>query len=415
MDAVKTVVRHHPSKDYDNIAYIHDWIRRARQDYLESGLSDECQIQLGNAFHLIQDGFIASDSMDEHNHLEGRLSRYLPQFTFYGIEPRVLATEREVLDFVRDEVRALEDPEEILTQACRVCLSIAGAVTTARADFELGERAQRLTDEADRLVQQLEEDSREWKDSQPEKALDSYSAYYGEQIRAKHGQWNDTGVGASWLARITGKHTRNRLRHQKEIDGLDRQKAELLERSKAGQQAHLNRLLGLAGQAVLALQGLKDIVDSGYQGQYEFRRQNGKWLGVDVARYKAPEELVSFIAQCEQPLCNVARVLGGIARRLTLSMHPSVLARLEWYPLFTAELAPQGASDGRLAQVVEQTVLMPTTPTVQPHDAVPSQAVAARAMSRITMSNWQVAMLAALAAAVVAVFLCFGALVILVT
>ena len=58
MDAVKTVPRHHPAQDTDNIAYIQHQIRQARQLYLTTGYTDKLLYTLGDAFHLVQDGFI---------------------------------------------------------------------------------------------------------------------------------------------------------------------------------------------------------------------------------------------------------------------------------------------------------------------------------------------------------------------
>jgi hypothetical protein len=151
-----TGIRHHPTKDSDNVTHIQNLTRRARYQYLEARLSLGVQRQLGDIFHLIQDGFISSESMEAHNLIEAEVSRYLEQFTFYGIDAQTLTTQRQVFDLIRGEMRPLESPEQILSAAFNVCLSVASAISSPRGRFELGERANDLIRQAGTLLQAVE-------------------------------------------------------------------------------------------------------------------------------------------------------------------------------------------------------------------------------------------------------------------
>lgn len=99
-DSVRTVPRHHPTRDSNNVSHIQNLTRRARHQYLRTGFSEELQKRLGDIFHLVQDGFISSDSMEEHNILESQVSRHLEQFVFYGVDAQSLTSLAELYDFL---------------------------------------------------------------------------------------------------------------------------------------------------------------------------------------------------------------------------------------------------------------------------------------------------------------------------
>lgn len=413
MDAVKTVPRHHPTNDTHNVGCIQDWTRTARQEYLEAGLSDQCQIQLGNVFHLVQDGFISSQRLEAHNDLEGQVSRHLAQFTFYGIDGESLTTEYEVDDFVRDEVRPLEDPEQILARAFRVCLSIGRAVTSPKADFGPGVRANDLITEAERLIQEAESECNKWMDTDPAKTSKASENYFSVQISEMEAASLEVSDRASVLQRIMGSHRQEARRYKDEIESLRKQKAKVIRDSSARNERRLNGLLELAGQGTLALQELKDFLPAGYQPQYESAQRNARWLGIDTQEFLTPGELESFIARHEDRLCNLAAVLGNIARQLAVSVDLRLLKALDSYPSFRADLSSQTKTEEIPQSVIEQLMLVPVSPTQEPDDVELSVPIAAPVPTSSRLSNWQLAVLGGLGASLLVVFSCLAVLILL--
>jgi len=413
MDAVKTVPRHHPTNDTDNIGCIQDWTRAARQEYLEAGLADWCQIQLGNVFHLVQDGFIAFDTREGHNEVEGRVSRFLEQFPFYGIHGERVTTESQVIDFLRDEIRALEDPEQILARAFRVCLSIGRAVTSPREDFSLGVRANHLMKEALRLIQELETECSNWMQREPAKTLEATEEYFRAQIGAMEAASHEVVDGASIRQRISGSHKVQARRYEGEIAGLEMQKTKLLKDSTARNERRLNELLNVAGRVASALQELRVTLAASYQPQYEFAQRNAWWLGIDTDDFLTPRELESFSVRHEDRLCNLAPVLGIIARQTATWVDPMRLKPLESYPVFRTELSTRAKTQETPQWATEQRVPIQVRPTHERDDVEPGEPLGARAATGVRLGNRQLAVLGGLAAAVLVVFSCLTALILL--
>jgi len=413
MDAVKTVPRHHPTNDTDNISCIRDWTRAARREYLKAGLSDQCQIQLGNVFHLVQDGFISSQRLEAHSDLEGQVSRYLAQFTSYGIDGESMTTEIEVGDFVRDEVRPLEDPEQILARAFRACLSIGRAVTSPKADFVLGVRANDLMTEAERLIQEVETECSKWMDTDPANTSKASENYFSVQIGEMEAASLEVADSASVFQRITRRHKKEARRYQEERENLQKQKAKFIRDSTARNERRLKALLELAGQGASVLRELKEVLAAGYEPQYEFAQRNARWLGIEAQEFLTPRELQSFITSHEDRLCNLAPVLGSIARQAAISVDVMRWRALGSYPVFRTELSPQAKTEEIPQSVTERLMPIRVSPTQKPYDVELSEPIRAPAATTSRLSNWQLAVLGGLAAAVLVVFSCLAALILL--
>lgn len=337
-----TDIRHHPAEDRDNVTQIQILTRRARHQYLETGFSPEFQCRLGDIFHLIQDGFISSDEMDTHNLIEGQVSRCLEQSPFYGIDAKSLTTEAQVFGFLRREVRPLEDAEEILLSAFRVCLSIGKAITSPRGNFKLAQQTHDLIREADGLLQEAEEQARQWK-NETDKFLEPYETYFGSQVSEKEVERERSlaAARASVLRRIISALRQEERRYQQEIQDLEKKKATWLGRSKVAKERQLNRLLEQAAKVASTLQKLKNVLARGYQSRHEFMERNASWLGIDVEEFRTPRELQSIIVDRETRLCAIPLMCGDNARQLGISVEPKFLSALRSYPVFGKEFGPQ--------------------------------------------------------------------------
>ena len=338
-DWPETDIRHHPTEDGDNVTRIQILTRRARHQYLETGFSQELQCRLGDIFHLIQDGFISSDDMGTHNLIEGQVSRWLEQFPFYGIEPTSLTTQAQVFGFLRREVRPLEEPEEILASAFRVCLSTGKAITSPRGRFRLAQQANHLTRTVEELLREVENQVNQWK-SETDKVVDSYETYFSWQVGEKEAERERSrdAAKASVLRRIIRAVKREERRYQQEMRDLEEREGTWFGRSKAAKEARLNRLLEQAAKVALTLRKLKDMLARGYQSQYEFMERNASWLGVDIEEFMAARELESIIAEQEKRLCRVPLACGNNAQKLGVAVKPNVLSELGSYPVFEREL-----------------------------------------------------------------------------
>lgn len=307
-----TDLRHHPSEGRDNVTRIMILTRRARYQYLETGFSQDLQCRLGDIFHLIQDGLISSENMEAHNAIEGQVSLHLEEFPFYGVNPQDLATEAEVFAFLRREVRPFQDGEGILVSAFRLCLSVGKAITSPRPRFKLGEQANHLMVKADSLLREVEEQAKQWK-SETDKLLEQpYEEYFGSQIADKKREHESRRARArsSIVRRIISALRREEQRFQQEIQDLEKTKTDWFERSKAAKEAKKNRLVERATQVASMLQKLKDILGRGYQSRYEYMERNAPWLGIDIAEFRKPGEIESFIVNRERRLCAVRNLLG---------------------------------------------------------------------------------------------------------
>jgi len=334
-----TDVRHHPAEDRDNVRRIQILTRRARHQYLETGFSQEFQCRLGDIFHLIQDGFISSDDMDVHNRIEGLVSRCLEQFPFYGIEATSFTTQPQVFAFLRREVRPLQEAEEILASAFRVCLSIGKATTGPRSRFKLGEQANHLVRKAERLLQQVENQASQWK-SEADGVLEAYESYFDSQVTDKAAERERGRAAAkeSVLRRIIRALRREERRYEQEIQEVERKKATWLGRSRAAKEAHLNRLLEQGRQVASTLHRLKDILARGYESRYAFMERNASWVGIDIEEFRTSGELESIIVDQERRLCTLPLTCGQTARKLGIAIEANVLSELRSYPAFEREL-----------------------------------------------------------------------------
>lgn len=325
-----TDVRHHPTHTTDNVRTIQKLVRRARYQYLQAGFSEELQCQLGNIFHLIQDGFISSDRMEDHNLVEAAVSRRMDQCTFYGIQPDTLSTQTEVFEFIRREVRPIQDAEKILLSSFRACLSLARAVTSPKVDFELGQQANNLIRDVGLLLDEIERDAAAW-EAKADKAFESYETYFAGQVGAAEAELRRLQVdaAASVWRRIKSVLSREDRRHKAKIDSLQRQKTRLLERSKAAKAPELNRLLDRAGQAASLLQRLEGIATERYQSMYDAAAKDAGWQGVNMREFRRLTELKSFSVEHERTLDAVLLPCVRKARDVSIPVESEVLSTFQ--------------------------------------------------------------------------------------
>jgi hypothetical protein len=413
MDAVKTVPRHHPTDTTDNIGCIQDWTQAARQEYLKAGLSAQCQIHLGNVFHLVQDGFISSQEMEAHDDLEGQVSRELAHFPFYGIDGDRLTTKYEVDDFLWREVRPLQDPEQILAGAFRACLSIGRAVTSPRSDFQPGVRANDLITAAERLIQEVESECKRWMDAEPAKTTILGDDYFSVQISEMKAASLEVADRTSVFQRVTGSYRKETGRYESEMEHLQKQKARLLSNSAARNENRLKGLLELAGRGASVLGELKATLGAGYQPQYEFAQRNARWLGICTEDFPTPSELEWLIGMHEERLCSLAPTLGSIARQASISVDPISLKPFDSYPVFRAELGSQARTEETPAWVTEQPEPIRVSPAEKPDDVELSEPGGAPRTTSSPPSRWRLAVLVGLTAAVLVVFSSLAALILL--
>jgi len=233
----------------------------------------------------------------------------------------------------------LEDPEEILASAFRVCLSMGKAITSPRDRFRLGEQTNHLVAETDTLLHKLEEQANQWQ-SETDNLLESYEGYFRQLASDKEAEREQSrdAAKASVLRRIIRAVRREERRYQQEMRDLEEREATWFGRSKAAKEARLNRLLEQAAKVALTVRKLKDMLARGYQSQYEFMERNASWLRVDTEEFMAPRELESIIVEQEKRLCRVPLVCGNNARKLGVAVEPNVLSELGSYPVFEREL-----------------------------------------------------------------------------
>jgi hypothetical protein len=413
MDAVKTVPRHQPASTTDNTGCIQDWARAAREEYLEAGLSVQCQIHLGNVFHLVQDGFISSQRQETHNDLEGQVSRYVAQFTCCGIDGESVTTEYGLNDFLRRQVGPIEDPQQILARAFRVCLFVGRAVTSPRADFQPGVRANDLITEAERLIQEVESEVKKWMDAEPAKTSKLRDNYFSVQISEMKAASLEVADRVSVFQRITGSYKRETGRYENEMERLQKQKAKLLSDSAARNEYCLKGLLELAGRAASVVHKLKATLGAGYQPQYELAQSNARWLGICAQDFPTPSELEWLIRMHEERVCSLAPTLGSIARQAAISVDLISLETLDSYPVFRAELGSQAKTEETPEWIIEQPKPIRVSPAEKPDNVELREPGGARRTTSSPLSKGRLAVLGGLAAAVVVVFSCLAAVILL--
>ena len=106
-------------------------------------------------------------------------------------------------------------------------------------------------------------------------------------------------------------------------------------------------------------------------------------------------------------------MLGGIARQAAISIDLIRLKPLESYPVFSTELSSQAKTEEIPQSVTERLMPIRVTPTQKPYDVELSEPIRAPAATTSRLSNWQLAVLGGLGAAVLVVFLCLAALILL--
>lgn len=212
-------------------------------------------------------------------------------------------------------------------------------MTSPRGRFELGEQANDLVHDADTLLQEVEDQASEW-ECKTHEVLEVYETYFAGQIGAAQAerQRMQAAAGASVWRRIISRLAREDRRYQEEIEGLEKQRAKLFDRSRAAKEAELNRLLGRAGQVVLMLRRLRDILSDGYQSTYDSAGKNAQWLGIDMTEFRTAKQLESIVQEQEAGLGAVLLMCARKAKQLSICVDPKVLSALQSYPAFASEL-----------------------------------------------------------------------------
>lgn len=276
---------HHSTHNLEQIDYL---IRKARQEFLRDGLSEEFQRSLGYALHYIQDLLtiatpdysLHGESLSLHNEIESKLSKYTDSIAYEGINPEPLEGEGKVLSFVHQTIEgisspqyALHNPVVALERCFRTCVSVTNAVFNNERGFSKGSEAVQISDKIKRLTKRIRTRLDEMPGTVKETVLrtEKYVRSLEEVQEAK--QWRRSFVQEvyydTWL--------RSDLRKLHEMENWE---SELWE----------------------SISKLNEIIESGYEQDYEIRQTNATWYDLGPAEFRTVQELKELVRNANEEL-----------------------------------------------------------------------------------------------------------------
>jgi hypothetical protein len=295
---------HHRKRDpMEDIGPIMELLHSARRASLHDKFSDEFQESMGKAFHFIQDRFIQSTDRSLHAAFEAAISRALPSLLPWG-RAIPLEGDGEVESYLRNEVKFIKDPTELLDQAFFVCLSIAKAVCENERGFKAGADARRLLRTLCNQMSILFSESRGWLDGLNATLGDiaSFARARYDSIRKDylHGVMKRT----SFAGKLRSFLFFEDWRYRRKLKGIRKEFAEKIEKLSSDRSAALDALNRKQESSVRkTIKALEKILESKYDNEYRIRRLSPLWYGIEsIADFKSPEEIRLSIAASKEQL-----------------------------------------------------------------------------------------------------------------